>query len=99
MDRNKPEIGDLHKKLEEAYQNTEERNVILSKYDKVKFPYEFLSSADRGWIPCDVVESDLEKELLKVVFYNPDAAGWMQTCQGGVFDEVVEMWRVRLRES
>ena len=46
-----------------------------------------------------MVESDTEKELLKVVFYNPDAAGWMQTCQGGVYDEVVEMWRVRLRQS
>jgi len=99
MDKNKPEVGDLHKKLEEAYQDTEERNILLSKYDKVKFPYEFLASADRGWIPCDVVESDTEKELLKVVFYHPDAEGWMPTCQGGVVDEVVEMWRIRLRSE
>ena len=99
MDKNKPDIGDLHKQVAEAYLDPKERETLLSKYDKVKFPYEFLASADRGWIPCDVVESDTEKELLKVIFYHPDAEGWMPTCTGGVFDEVVEMWRVRLRSE
>jgi len=100
MDKNKPEISELHRQFQEASQEAEERNTLLSKFDnKVKFPYEFFSSVDRGWIPCDVVESDTKNELVKVVFYNPDAAGWMPTCQGGVYDEVVEMWRVRLRES
>ena len=65
-----------------------------------KFPYEFLASVDRGWIPCDVVEADTEKELLKVIFYHPDSNGWMDVCgAAGIYDDVVEMWRVRVRED
>jgi len=71
-----------------------------SQTQRRKFPYEFLASADRGWIPCDIVEADTEKELVKVVFYHPDFTGWMDvTGAAGVYDDVVEMWRVRVRED
>ena len=93
---NKPtDISELHRKFEDAISDSP--NLAIN--NKVKFPYEFLASVDRGWIPCDIVEVDSEKELVKVIFYHPDHAGWIETCQGGVFDDVVEMWRVRLRED
>jgi len=90
-----PDISELHKKFEEVISDSP--NLAIN--NKVRFPYEFLASADRGWIPCDILEADTKNELLKVVFYHPDAVGWIETCQGGVFDQVVEMWRVRLRED
>jgi hypothetical protein len=77
----------------------EGKTLAVEKSNKIKFPYEFLASVDRGWIPCDILEVDSQKELAKVIFYHPDAAGWMETCTGGIFDQVVEMWRVRLRED
>ena len=70
-----------------------------SQTSRRKFPYEFLASVDKGWIPCDILEVDSKKELAKVIFYNPDSVGWMETCMGGLFDDVVEMWRVRVRED
>ncbi len=91
------------KHLEELHETG--KNLAVSKplavhrNDKTRFPYEFFSSIDRGWIPCDILEADTKNELVKVCFYHPDSRNWMETCQGGVFDEVVEMWRVRLRES
>ena len=75
------------------------KTIALEKNNKMRFPYEFLASVDRGWIPCDILETDTTKELVKVIFYHPDSDGWMETCKGGVFDEVVQMWRVRLRED
>ena len=90
-----PDISELHKKFEEV--TSDSPNLAIN--NKVRFPYEFLASVDRGWIPCDILEVDPEKELAKVVFYHPDGAGWIETCAGGIFDQVVEMWRVRLRED
>jgi hypothetical protein len=92
---NKPEISELHKKYDEVVNETPD----LAINNTTRFPYEFLASVDRGWIPCDVSEVDTEKELVKVVFPHPDSTGWMDTCAGGVYDDVVEMWRVRLREK
>jgi hypothetical protein len=90
-----PDISELHKKFEEV--TSDSSNLAIN--NKVRFPYEFLASVDRGWIPCDILEVDTEKELAKVIFPHPDSAGWMETCAGGIFDQVVEMWRVRLRED
>lgn len=90
-----PDISELHKKFDEVISDSP--NLAIN--NKVRFPYEFLASVDRGWIPCDILEVDTEKELAKVVFYHPDAVGWIETCAGGIFDQVVEMWRVRLRED
>jgi len=97
MKINHQSIFELHQKHEEY--TIPAPNLAINKSNKIKFPYEFLASVDIGWIPCDIVEVDSEKELVKVIFYHPDSAGWMETCAGGVFDQVVEMWRVRLRED
>jgi hypothetical protein len=96
MQNNQKSIEELH---ELQSQILDGKTLAIEKNNKIKFPYEFLASVDRGWIPCDILEVDSEKELVKVIFYHPDAAGWMETCAGGVFDDVVEMWRVRLRED
>jgi hypothetical protein len=96
MDK-QPDISELHKKFEEISKNS--LNVSPLERDKIKFPYEFFNSLEKGWIPCDILEVDTQKELAKVCFYNPDAVGWRETCQGGIYDEVVHMWRVRLRED
>ena len=90
-----PDISELHKKFDEVI--SDYPNLAINS--KVRFPYEFLASVDRGWIPCDILEVDTEKELAKVIFPHPDSAGWMETCAGGIFDQVVEMWRVGLRED
>ena len=93
---NKPtDISELHKKFDDVISDSP--NLAIN--NKVKFPYEFLASVDRGWIPCDILEIDSEKELAKVIFPHPDSAGWIETCAGGIFDQVVEMWSVRLRED
>jgi len=94
---NKPDIAELHRQFEEV--TSGKTNLAINKNSKMRFPYEFLASVDRGWIPCDILEVDTEKELAKVIFPHPDSAGWMETCAGGIFDQVVEMWRVRLRED
>lgn len=93
----KPDVNKLHKNYENYISQTEE--LLPETKKETKFPYEFFSSVDRGWIRCDIGQIDTEKELVKVIFYNPDAPGWLETCQGGLFDEVVEMWRVRLKEN
>ena len=62
--------------------------------------YEFLMSPDRGWFPCNVVETDTTNELLKIIYPHPDAQGWMDVCgAAAIYDEVVPFWRVRLRED
>lgn len=94
---NRPDIAELHRHLDEV--TTENSNLAIAKSSKIRFPYEFLASVDRGWIPCDILEVDTEKELVKVIFPHPDSTGWLETCAGGIFDQVVEMWRVRLRED
>jgi len=96
MNNNKPDLSKLHNQFNEL--TTSVAKISEEQRNKIKFPYEVLISVDRGWIPCAILEVDTEKELAKVAFYHPDHAGWMETCQGGVFDEVVEMWRVRVRE-
>lgn len=95
---NKPDVSKLHKQYD-AIVAEENINLDLEKNDRIRFPYEFFNSVERGWISCDIVEVDTEKELVKVCFYNPDAVGWNDNCSGGLFDEVVQMWRVRLRED
>ena len=94
--KNKPQdIGKLHEKFD-SYQEGEE-SASVSRF---KCPYEFLVSVDVGWIPCDVIEADTEKELVKVIYPHPDGEGWMDiTGAGGVYEEVIQMWRVRLRED
>jgi len=96
MNNNKPDISKLHNQFNEL--TTSVAKISEEQRNKIKFPYEVLISVDKGWVPCAILEVDTEKELTKVAFYHPDHAGWMETCQGGVFDEVVEMWRVRVRE-
>jgi hypothetical protein len=96
MQNNQKHLEEIHEKIRNY---TSSPSPEVDKDNKLRFPYEFFSSIDRGWIPCDILKVDTEKELVKVDFYHPDASGWIPTCQGGVFDEVVEMWRVRLRES
>ena len=96
MQNNQENIEKAHDLYKEIVLGEE---ISKEKNNKVRFPYEFLASADRGWIPCDILEVDSEKELAKVVFYHPDSVGWIETCMGGVFDDVVQMWRVRLRED
>jgi len=96
MKNKQPDISELHQKFEEA--TSDEVKISEEQRNRIRFPYEVLISVDRGWIPCAILEVDSEKELAKVAFYHPDHAGWMETCMGGVFDEVVEMWRVRVRE-
>jgi len=93
---NKPQdIGKLHKQ----YESSLEGDGIHSP-NQLKCPYEFFTSVDRGWIPCDVIEADTENELVKVIYPHPDGEGWMDiTGAGGVYEEVVQMWRVRLRED
>ena len=60
----------------------------------------FLLLLTEGWIPCDIIETDTENELVRVVFPHPDAEGWMDvTGAAGIYDEVVQFWRVRLRED
>ena len=98
MDNNQRAREEAHQLYDEVVLDSKKE--YESRTSKNKFPYEFLASADRGWIPCDVVEADTEKELLKVIFYHPDANGWMDVCgAAGIYDEVVQMWRVRLRED
>jgi hypothetical protein len=97
MKNNKPDISELHQQFNNV--TSETPNLSITRNNKIKFPYEFLVSVDKGWIPCDVLEVDTEKELVKIIFYHPDHAGWIETCQGGVFDDVIPMWRVRLRED
>ena len=98
MQNNKRNEEEFHEKL-----NLLQNGKLFDTKDtrsKVRFPYEFLASVDKGWIPCDILEVDTAKELVKIVFYNPDAAGWMDICgAAGVYDDVVQMWRVRLRED
>jgi hypothetical protein len=51
-------------------------------------------------VPCDVVEADTTNELIKVVYPHPDGDGWSDiTGAAGIYEEVVEMWRVRVRED
>jgi len=95
---NKKDISELHKQFEETISETTTESIQNITRNKIRFPYEFFNSVERGWIACDILEVDTEKELVKVCFYNPDASGWRETCTGGVFDEVVEMWRVRVRD-
>jgi hypothetical protein len=98
MQNNQRQIEDTHEMYNEIISDA--KTEYKSQTSSQKFPYEFLSSVDRGWIPCDIVESDTEKELVKIIFYHPDFTGWMDVCgSAGIYDEVVEMWRVRLRES
>ena len=97
MENNQRKIEDTHEMYKEVVLN--QKVELEEKYSKTRFPYEFLVSADRGWFPCDILEVDTENELAKIVCYHPDNSGWMETCQGGVFDTVVEMWRVRVRED
>ena len=93
--QNQNELNDVHRKYDDIMSGKER-----PAPEKLKCPYEFLASADRGWIPCDVSEADTEKELVKVIFPHPDAAGWMDvTGAAGIYQEVVEMWRVRVRED
>jgi len=100
MKNNKPDISELHKQFDEVIVEKKDTTPPQSlNTDKIKFPYEFLTSVDVGWIPCDIVEVDSEKELVKIVYHHPYSSGWMETCAGGIFDEVVPMWRVRLREE
>ena len=68
-----------------------------TKFSKTRFPYEFLVSPDRGWWPCDITAVDKEKETVSILFYHPDAYGWIDTCSGGLFDDEVNVWRVRVR--
>ena len=91
----------LSEEIHDTYEQILEGSIpTVVKNSKVRVPYEFLASVDRGWIPCDILEVDSEKELVKVVFYHPDFNGWADvTGAAGVYDEVVEMWRVRLRED
>jgi len=97
MKNNTQDISELHQQFEEVISDTPK--ISTEQRNKIRFPYEVLISVDKGWIPCAILEVDSEKELAKVAFYHPDHAGWMETCQGGVFDQVVEMWRVRVRED
>ena len=97
MQNNQRKIEDTHEMYNEI--TLDAKSQYTSQTSRKKFPYEFLASVDRGWIPCDILETDTTKELVKVIFYHPDSDGWMETCKGGVFDEVVQMWRVRLRED
>lgn len=97
MNNKQPDISKLHDQFEEVI--SDEAKISEEEKNRIRFPYEVLISVDKGWIPCAILEVDSEKELAKVAFYHPDHAGWMETCQGGVFDEVVEMWRVRVRED
>tara|TARA_B100000003_G_C10610090_1_gene242618 strand:- start:15 stop:311 length:297 start_codon:yes stop_codon:yes gene_type:complete len=98
MQNNQRKIEETHEKYNEI--TLDAKSQYTSQTSRRKFPYEFLASADRGWIPCDIVESDMEKELVKVVFYHPDFNGWMNVVGSeGIYDDVVQMWRVRLRED
>lgn len=97
MKNNKPNLYELHQQFEDI--NSDTPNISEEQRNRIRFPYEVLISVDKGWIPCAILEVDSEKELANVAFYHPDHAGWMETCQGGVFDQVVEMWRVRVREE
>ena len=97
MENNQKRIEDTHQVYNEVVLNSEAR--AEEKYSKTRFPYEFFLSPDKGWTPCDILEVDTEKELAKVICYHPDSVGWMETCMGGLFDTVVPMWRVRLRED
>jgi hypothetical protein len=93
---NKPDIAELHNKFNEVISDSP--NLAIN--NKAKFPYEFLASVDRGWIPCDILEVDTNNELIKIIFPHPDADGWSDiTGAAGRYDDVVEMWRVRLRED
>ena len=96
MKNKQPDISKLHDQFQEVI--SDEVKISEEQRNRIRFPYEVLISADKGWIPCAILEVDTEKELAKVAFYHPDHAGWMETCQGGVFDEVVEMWRIRVRD-
>ena len=62
---------------------------------KHNFDYEFLATPDIGYVQCNVVEIDTEKQLILVEFNHPHSAGWRENCQGGIYTDVVEMWRVR----
>lgn len=98
MQNNQRKIEDTHELYNEVVLDA--KREYQSQTSRRKFPYEFLASADRGWIPCDIVESDSKNELVKVVFYHPDYTGWMDvTGAAGVYDDVVQMWRVRVRED
>ena len=97
MENNQRKIEDTHELYSEVVLDA--AKVVEERTSKARFPYEFMLSADKGWVPCDILEVDSQKELVKVVCYHPDNSGWMETCQGGVFDTVVEMWRVRVRED
>ena len=95
MQQNKKDIGELH----QAYEKFT-NGIDTEIPEKSKFPYEFLVSQDKGWWPCDVLETDTANELVKIVFHHPDGRGWMdQTGAAGVYDEVVPFWRVKLRED
>ena len=96
--QNKPQdIGKLHQQFDAATEGTQFPSDGPKKF---KCPYEFFTTADRGWIPCDVIEADMEKELVKVIYPHPDGDGWMDvTGAAGIFEDVVQMWRVRLRED
>ncbi len=94
MKQNNKDLGKLHQEYEDLT-NRIDTNIP----DKSKFPYEYLISQDRGWWPCDVIETDIVNELVKIVYAHPDGRGWMDnTGAAGVYDEVVPFWRVKLRE-
>ena len=89
---------DLHRQYEYLLSGREE--ISESKFSKTRFPYEFFASADRGWWPCDIVKVYEETESVKVIFYHPDSKGWMDVAgAAGIYDDVVEIWRVRVREE
>jgi len=96
MNNKQPDISKLHNQFQEVI--SDEVKISEEERSRIKFPYEVLISVDTGWIPCAILEVDTEKELAKVAFHHPNHAGWIETCQGGVFDEVVEMWRIRVRD-
>ena len=95
MENSQKKIEDVHQIYDDIVINSKQQ--VDERYSKSRFPYEVLLSADYGWTPCDIIEVDSEKELVKIICYHPDNSGWTETCQGGVFDVVVEMWRVRVR--
>jgi hypothetical protein len=69
------------------------------KQTQNNFSYEVLASVEVGYVECNILEVDTETQLAKVEFYHPYGAGWRENCSGGIYEEVVEMWRVRLRED
>lgn len=61
MKNKQPDISELHQQFEEVTSN--EIKISEEQRNKIRFPYEVLISADKGWIPCAILEVDSEKEL------------------------------------